>query len=216
MSDSKHIVIYTIGHSNHSMDHLLQLLKLHSVDVVADVRSVPYTRHCPQFNKKSIASALASVNIAYTFLGSLLGGRPTRTACCEDGRVDFKRVASSSEFKEGLRCLLNIASAQRVALMCKEREPLYCHRMILISRFLKGPKISIKHILADGAVEDHEDSEQRLLKMLEIGPTLFQPRAEEGLQIEQAYEEQGRRIAHRIREASGLHELRQAQRAKSD
>lgn len=198
MAESKDI-LYTIGHSNHTTEDFIGLLKQHKINCVADVRSAPYSRYCPQFNKDSLAAALEAADIAYMFLGRELGGRPNDSSCYEDGCVNFQRVAEREEFKRGIKYLLEDVSKQRIALMCAEKDPLQCHRTILISRHLKKHNIHTKHILADGSVEEHMDAERRLVKMLKAEPTLFEPKEKETETIEQAYDQQAKRICYRAK-----------------
>jgi uncharacterized protein (DUF488 family) len=206
MSETKHNILYTIGHSNHTIDHFIALLNRHKINMVVDVRSVPYSRYCPQFNKNVVSAALQAVNIQYMFLGRELGARPDDPACYEGGCVDFKWIAGRKEFKDGLQRLLTGIGKYYIALMCTEKEPLECHRTILICRNLKEHKLCIKHILEDGRIEDHHDTERRLVKMLKIEPTLFEPEKMHSDLIEQAYDQQSQNISYRPEESSKLYE----------
>jgi len=87
------------------------------------------------------------------------------SACYENGQVDFNRIAERAEFKNGLERVLKGSEEYRIALMCAEKEPLDCHRTILVCHNLKSLGISIKHILYDGTIEDHHNAESRLLKL---------------------------------------------------
>jgi uncharacterized protein (DUF488 family) len=175
MTESGHNILYTIGHSNHTIEKFVDLLKQHKIEVVADVRSAPYSRYCPQFNKDILAARLEAAGVGYMFLGKELGGRPDDPCCYENGRVNFQLVAERKEFREGLQRLLAEALKYRVAIMCAEKDPLDCHRTILVCRSLKGESIQIKHILGDGGIEDHCDTERRLIRVLKIEPMLFGP-----------------------------------------
>lgn len=187
--------LYTIGHSNHKTEDFLSLLKRHSITLVADVRSAPYSRYCPQFNKDILAANLQAANIAYIFLGKELGARSDDSACYQDGCVNFQRIANRKEFKQGLQHLLTNSLKRRIALMCAEKDPLQCHRTILIARYLRHD-LCIKHILEDGSVEEHLETERRLLRTLKIEPTLFEPTKTEKELIEQAYEQQIQKISY--------------------
>jgi len=206
MSETKHNILYTIGHSNHTIKHFIALLRRSKINMVVDVRSVPYSRYCPQFDKNDISAALQAVNIQYMFLGRELGARPDDPACHKDGRVDFKCVARSKEFRDGLQRLLSDIGKYYVVLMCTEKEPLECHRTILICRNLKEHNLCIKHILEDGRVEDHHDTERRLVKMLKIEQTLFEPEQMQSDLIEQAYDQQSQNISYRSEEPCKLYE----------
>ncbi len=174
MAESGHNVLYTIGHSNHTIENFIGLLKQYEIEVVADVRSAPYSRYCPQFNRDILAARLEAAGVRYMFFGKELGGRPDDPSCYENGRVNFQLVAERKEFREGLQRLLAEGSKYRVALMCAEKDPLECHRTILVCRSLKGESIQIEHILGDGGVEDRCDTERRLVKTLKIEPMLFE------------------------------------------
>ena len=206
MSETKHNILYTIGHSNHTIKYYIDLLKRYKIGIVVDVRSVPYSRYCSQFDKNILSAALKEVNIQYVFLGKELGARPDDPACYESGCVNFKWIARRKEFKDGVQRFLASIGKYYVALMCTEKEPLECHRTILICRNLKEYNLCIKHILEDGKIEDHHDTERRLVKMLKIEPTLFEPEKTESDLIEQAYNQQSQNISHRSEEPSKLYE----------
>ncbi|MCJ7777344.1 MAG: DUF488 domain-containing protein [Sedimentisphaerales bacterium] len=195
MVEPKSNILYTIGHSNHTIEDFISLLKQYGVTCVADVRSAPYSRYCPQFNKDALAAAPQAAGIAYMFLGRELGGRPRNRSCYEDGCVNFQRLAEREEFKRGIEHLVADTSKHRIALMCAEKDPLECHRTILVSRHLKKYDLHIKHILANGNIEEHAEAERRLVGMFKIGPALF----ESTETIEQAYDQQARKICYRAK-----------------
>lgn len=182
--------VLTIGHSNHPLEAFVALLRRHDVAVVADVRSAPYSRFNPHFNRKALDVALNEHGIAYLFLGQALGGRPEDRACYEDGRVRYDRVARTPLFREGLARVIEEARHRRVALMCAEKEPLACHRTILVGRRLAAEGVALAHILADGTLEPHDATMDRL--KLPAGDLL---QSREAL-IEEALDaRRGRRIA---------------------
>jgi len=195
MVESKSNILYTIGHSNHKIEDFIALLNRYEVACIADVRSAPYSRYCPQFNKDALAAALQAAGIAYMFSGRELGGRPRDRSCYEGGCVNFQRLAEREEFKRGIERLLADTSKHRIALMCAEKDPLQCHRTILVSRHLKKYDLHIKHILADGNIEEHTEAERRLVGMFKMGPVLF----ESTETIEQAYDQQAKKICHRAK-----------------
>ena len=128
--------VLTIGHSNHAAADFLALLRQHAATAVADVRSAPYSRFNPQFNREALRHALTEAGIAYVYLGRELGGRSDNPACYEGGRIRYDRVAETRNFKDGLRRLESGIREHRVALMCAEKEPLHCHRTLLVSQAL--------------------------------------------------------------------------------
>ncbi len=158
-------IVYTIGHSNGTAEHLLALLDQHGITAVADVRSQPYSRYNPQFNREVLASALKNSGRDYVFLGQELGARSEDRACYRDGRAQYALIAQTPLFESGIERLLAGMEKFRVAILCAEKEPLGCHRSILIARYLHERGICVRHILEDGSLEDHEASLLRLLAL---------------------------------------------------
>ncbi len=156
--------LYTIGHSNHSMDDFLALLERHGIEAVFDVRSKPYSRIHPHFRYKPLAGALQKAGIEYVFAGKALGARPDDPDCREQGRISFARLAQRHEFAAALKQIRQVAESRRVCLMCAEKEPLSCHRTLLICRNLRGGDLCMYHILADGSLEAHGETEKRMMQ----------------------------------------------------
>lgn len=185
-------MIYTVGHSNHPIAHLLQLLQGQGVTLLADVRSTPYSRFNPQFRRDALTEALAQHGIEYLFLGEELGARSRDPACYVDGRVSYIKLATTDLFRQGIDRLLTAAKSHTVAIMCAEKDPLDCHRTILVTRELVKRGEKVVHILANGEIEPHDQAMQRLREKLKIEPTdLFG-----GDTNEQAYELRGQQIAY--------------------
>jgi uncharacterized protein (DUF488 family) len=185
-------VIFTIGHSNHSIERFLDLLREHGVTTIADVRSTPASRFNPQYNRKALEKSLASAGMAYEFLGAELGARTQDPDCHENGRVSYRRLAATDTFRSGLERLMSIGDDQRVAIMCAEHEPLDCHRTILVGHALAHRGVHIVHILRDGTLETDEAANERLVQRLGLGhDDLF---AGQDL-VERAYEIQAARVA---------------------
>jgi uncharacterized protein (DUF488 family) len=154
--------LFTIGHSSHPIDDFLALLESNGVTAVADVRSTPGSRFYPQYNRIGLGKALASAGIKYVFLGTELGARSNNPDCYVDGKVQYDRLASTDAFQSGIERLLTGAASEQIAITCTERDPLDCHRCILVSNSLMARGASIGHILANGAVETHADAMMRL------------------------------------------------------
>ena len=186
--------IFTVGHSNHSLEDFLALLAGHGVTVVADVRSAPYSRFNPQFNRDALAAALKARGVDYLYLGRELGGRPDDLACYEGGRVRYERVARTSGFREGVTRVVDEAATGRIALMCAEKEPLGCHRTLLVARALDDEGMAVAHILATGDMEPHATAMDRLMARFDLEPAgdLFRSREEA---VAQAIARQAGRIA---------------------
>jgi len=185
-------MIYTVGHSNHPIAHFLKLLQGQGVTLLADVRSTPYSRFNPQFRKDPLAAALTEHGISYLFLGEELGARSKDPACYDHGRVSYRKLAATDLFRQGIDRLLVAAKTHTVAIMCAEKDPLDCHRTILVTRELVKRGESVAHILASGEIESHEQVMQHLREQLKIEPgDLFGGDANE-----QAYELRGQQIAY--------------------
>lgn len=165
MSDALHTV-YTIGHSKHSPEDFVALLKQHGVTALADVRSIPYSRFNPQFIKDALERELKRQGIKYVFLGRELGARSDDPACYSGGRVQYGRLAQTALFKSGIERVKRGAEGHRIALMCAEKEPLECHRTLLVARALDQGGMEVSHILADGRLESHGDAMLRLLDVV--------------------------------------------------
>ena len=146
--------IFTIGHSNHSAEKFVDLLKRHGIEVVADVRSQPYSRHAPHFNARDIEAILWDNAIGRLFLGFELGGRPTAEGFYDaDGRVDYARIERSRSFLDGIHRLERDTRDHRIALLCSEENPTGCHRRLLVGRALGERGIVVRHIRGDGSVQ---------------------------------------------------------------
>ena len=186
-------MIWTIGHSNHSARRFIDLLQGAGIDCVADVRSTPFSRRNPQFSQKALASSLKDAGIEYWFLGDALGARPKDPDCWDDGKVSYARIAASAAFQEAIHALIDESHAKRIALMCAEKEPLDCHRTILVGRALAQRDTELGHIHADGRIEPHADLEERLLHLAKEKVDLLNGR---DAALAQAYDKQGRRMAY--------------------
>jgi uncharacterized protein (DUF488 family) len=146
--------IFTIGHSNHSVEKFVGLLKEHGIEIVADVRSQPYSRHAPHFNSRDIEAILWDNSIRRLFLGFELGGRPTAEEFYDtDGRVDYTRIERSRSFLDGIKQLESSISDHKIALLCSEEDPIGCHRRLLVGRVLGERGIAVRHIRGDGSVQ---------------------------------------------------------------
>ena len=187
--------VLTVGHSNHPLETFVALLRQHGVTTLADVRSAPYSRFNPHFNRKSLDAALQAHGIAYLFMGQALGGRPEDRSCYEKGRVRYDRLARTPLYREGIEQVIERAEVERLALMCAEKEPLDCHRTLLVGRSLAERNVAVAHILADGALEPHDEAMGRLLDSVGLpAGDLLHSREE---LIEEAVAQKEGRIAHK-------------------
>src|SRR5512136_592454 len=159
------IKLYTIGHSNHSLDQFIRLLEENGIMTLVDVRSAPYSRYNPHFSKENLEAALRERDIQYAYAGKFLGGRPTDPTCYKSRalpaegadylhQVDYPEVMKRIWFVQGIDRLLELADEQTTAIMCSEEDPAECHRHHLIAQFLIGehPEVDVRHIRGDGTV----------------------------------------------------------------
>jgi uncharacterized protein (DUF488 family) len=196
MAEEARAGVLTIGHSAHPYETFLDLLRRAEATAVADVRTSPYSRHFPQFTAEALKAALARDGIAYSYLGKELGGRPGDSRYYRDGVADYERMATAPEFASGLARVLDGARKYRLVLMCSEQEPLECHRCLLVGRALAARGAAVGHILPDGRVEPHDETEERLLRLTgRAEEDLFASREE---RLRHAYREQGRRAAFEV------------------
>jgi uncharacterized protein (DUF488 family) len=145
--------IHTIGHSNHSLEDFIKILHENSIDTLIDVRSSPYSKHVPHFNKKLLIEAMENASISYIFLGSKIGGKPRDPKYYLDGEVNYALLAKTLKFKEGLREIILLSQERNMVLMCSEENPYQCHRHHLIGHNLQKKGFKVIHIRKDGVNE---------------------------------------------------------------
>lgn len=173
--------IKTIGHSNHPIEHLIALLEAGGVEAVFDIRSVPYSRRFPQFGRERLAQSLAGRGILYRYEGGALGGKP------KSGE-DYEALATKPEFADALSRLIAGAADATLCLMCAEKDPLDCHRTVLVSRRLAERGVAIDHLLADGKQASHDAIEDALLESSGDGvPDLFTTAEDRSVRLARAY-----------------------------
>jgi uncharacterized protein (DUF488 family) len=190
--------VFTIGHSNHELTKFVALLKQHGIQAVADVRSSPYSQFNPHFNREALEGELRRQDIAYVFLGAELGARRSERECYVKGRADYALISRTTAFARGIDRLIQGAARMRISLMCAEKDPLDCHRCILVSPHIRQHGLKVFHILADGTLETHEQTEARLLRKFELPEReLFRSTAEI---IAGAYQIQSEKIAYQEEE----------------
>ena len=185
--------VFTIGHSTQPQDRLIALLNEHGIQALGDVRSAPYSRVNPQFNREELTLALRAHGIRYVFLGKELGARSEDPACYEDGKIRYDCLARTGLFRYGLQRIQEGMKKYKLAIMCAERDPIECHRGILIARHLVELGLGVQHILGDGSLEGHSDAMARLTGMLNLAqPHMFYSPEE---LLADAYRRQEERIA---------------------
>lgn len=189
-----HPVLYTVGHSVHPIDHFIKILKMNRIDAVADVRSSPYSKFTPQFNREPLKKSLNDHGIRYVFLGEELGARRDEPECYERNKVVYSKVANLPSFKTGISRLREGTEKMRVAIMCAEKDPLTCHRTVLVAHFARDQFSDTLHILEDGSIESRAEADLRLLTEYKLEKDdLFSP-YEERLAL--AYSRRAEKIAY--------------------
>lgn len=157
------VVIWTVGHSTHSLEQFIGLLWRHRIETLVDIRSYPGSRRYPWFGREALAGSLAEAGVEYVWMGETLGGR--RRGLVEGSGNEGWRVAAfrsyadyastNPAFLAGLEMLELLASEWRVAYMCSEYTHRRCHRGI-VSDWLLARGWDVEHILSNGKLEQHQ------------------------------------------------------------
>lgn len=156
MSDAP--TIWTIGHSSHSLKEFLALLRSERIEFLVDVRSYPYSRFSPQYNREDLAISLSGRGLRYLFLGEELGGRPDKTEQYDaEGHALYGEMAREPSFQEAIARLAQGARSYRIALMCSEGKPEDCHRRLLVGKVLAESGLTLRHVLPDGSIREEEE-----------------------------------------------------------
>lgn len=177
------MLIYTIGHSTHTIDNFISLLKRTGIDTIVDVRSSPYSKYNPQYNREALKTELLKQGITYIFMGDELGARHQEPEVLEaDGRVNFDKVRKLESFKNGIRRVIaGLEKGYKIALMCSEKNPIECHRFSLVSYSLQKEGLQVRHILEDGSITENIELEKSFLSKV---PDMFKTKEQE---IEEGY-----------------------------
>lgn len=188
--------LFTIGYATKPIETFLDQLRDHRIDVVADVRSVPYSKTFHDFHRETLIKHLREARIRYVYLGDELGPRSPHDSHYENGQVQFARLQGSANFQRGVKRLFEgLEKGFRIALVCAEKDPAICHRSLLIAHFLqRHSQLDIEHICHDGTLESEAELEARLMAETGIVPDMFSGESE---CLEAAWREQSRRCAYR-------------------
>jgi uncharacterized protein (DUF488 family) len=165
------------------------------VNAVADVRSAPFSRFNPSFNRECLQRELNARGIHYVFLGKELGGRPADPTCYENGRASYTRMAQTSIFVAGLERVIQGSVSHRIALMCSEGDPLNCHRTLLIARALVDRGVEVVHIQRNGQPTSHAEVETKLMRVAGVAESLLRSHDE---LLAEAYDLQAKRVAYAV------------------
>jgi len=159
MSNDK-ITVYTIGHSNRKLDDVAKLLMENGIAILLDVRSQPYSKHAPEFNRRNLEKVNGRFGLKYRFAGDYLGGRPKDRSCYDGNKVNYDKLADTTFYKRGIDRLIEISKENRTAIMCSEENPQVCHRHNLIALTLLKKGVEVLHIRHSGKVEKVELDKQ--------------------------------------------------------
>jgi len=159
--------LYTIGHSKHSKQYFLKLLRLNMINCIVDVRSTPFSKFSPQFNKDELKQFLNNSGVYYIHMGEEFGARQKdKKLYTTEGYLDFEKTAKSKQFIKGVdRISKGIDKGLKIAFMCTEKDPIDCHRNILVANEFYKNNYNIENILENGNHEDQKHLEKRLLDM---------------------------------------------------
>lgn len=201
--------IYTIGHSSHPIERFIGLLSMHGVQAVADVRSNPNSKRFPQYNRNELKAALQSQGMHYVFLGRELGARRREKEAYEGRIASYELIAKLLTFQEGIERIRSGSEKMTLALMCAERDPLQCHRTILVCRNLPSElRNQVFHVLDTGKLETLADAEKRLVA--ESGLNTNQDELfggpDQGTALDRAYRMRGERIAWQEEDDEAIHD----------
>lgn len=157
--------LFTVGHSNLSIKDFMSLLEKYKINAIADVRSYPYSSYLPHFNQDLLKFELLKAKLKYVFLGNELGARPKDLSCYINDKAVYRKISDSNAFKSGIERILIGLNKYRIALMCSEKDPISCHRTILICQYLRQLDIDINHIIDEKTIESQKQLEDRLLDL---------------------------------------------------
>lgn len=198
--NNNRISCFTIGHSNYAIEAFLRLLEKYAINCLVDIRSSPYSRYVPQFNRENLLRSLEKEKILYVYMGDKLGGRyMDPDLLYSDGVVDYGKVMQKKEFRQGIQSVIrNIKKGLNIVLMCAEKDPLDCHRFLLVSKGLSDQGVRVKHILGNGDFIVHKDLEDLLVQRYnnELNQlSFFEENLSPGKILEKAYKKRNREVA---------------------
>lgn len=140
-------MIYTVGHSNHTIDYFIEIIKEFGIDTIVEIRSVPNSKYLKHFNKSNLINELSKHNIKYLDMSKYLGGRPEDKSVLNiDNKIELHKIEGKNWYQEAIDRLVNISKKSRIAIMCSEENPANCHRGYIISHTLLNRGEEIIHI----------------------------------------------------------------------
>ena len=198
--------IYTIGHSNYTVERLIDMLRHYNINCVVDIRGTPYSKYNIQFDKDTIKYTLTKAGFVYIYMGEELAAKRVRKVSYNsEGYSDFKEVINEEEFIRGIeRLKTGYSKGYKIELLGAMQDPIRCHRSILVGRYLRDNNINVKHILDDYSIASQEEIEEMLLNkyfsnrnQLTIDDLIGNSLSNEEM-IEEGYELANKEIGYRI------------------
>lgn len=191
--------VFTVGHSNHTIDYFYELLKFYGINCLIDVRSIPASKFSPQFNQNYLSIFLKKRGIIYMHFKDEFGARQEDTDVLnESGQVNFELFRKTAEFQRGIqRIKLGLSKGYKIALMCAEANPLECHRFSMIAHYLNETGFDIQHIMKNKDLKAHKELEEELLKKYAKKlpePSLFEPNISQETKLKVAYQLHNKQI----------------------
>ena len=199
-------VLLSIGHSQHPVEYFIDLLKSHNVNYVLDVRSAPYSQFAANYNRENIKDILHKNEIGYAYMGDYFGARPVDSSLySSEGYLDFAKVANSEKFKKGFDNVeRGVKQGNRIAFMCTEKDPIECHRAILVTREFYKAGYLIEHIMPDNTIQTQDTINERLLDIYYPNRNQISLFSSENLSIEEyidkSYKKQNKKIGYYMEE----------------
>ncbi|SNS97977.1 Protein of unknown function, DUF488 [Anaerovirgula multivorans] len=203
--------IFTIGHSNYSIDRLLDMLKLYNINCIVDIRGTPYSKYNVQYNKETISQILTDNGYIYIYMGKEFAvQRVDKSLYTGEGYADFEKVIYDKDFLKGIeRLKVGCNKGFRIALMGAKQDPMNCHRCILLGRELREQGFNVKHILDDYTLASQKEMEKRLLKkyygegnQVTFDSYMGTDSSEEDL-IRECYRKRNKEIGYRVERIKG-------------
>lgn len=201
--------LYTIGYTGFSVDEFLDTLKKQNINVVIDVRSSPYSERYADYNKDSIVNILEHHKIYYRNYAIEFGARQTNSAFYSDeGYLDFEVFAKSEQFLSGMKKICNsVEKGYHVVFLCAEKDPINCHRAILVARAFSNLGYPIVHLLPNGQSKTQQQLEKELLDRYFPSRGQMSIFSDENVTTEEylrrAYREQNKKIGFRLEDEEG-------------
>lgn len=198
--------IYTIGHSNYTIERLIDMLKRYKIDCVVDIRGIPYSKYNIQFDLETVKYSLTKSGFSYIYMGKELGAnRVSKVSYNEKGYADFEKVVQEEAFVNGMERLENgYKKGYKIAILGAMQDPIRCHRSILVGRSLRDYGFCVKHIIDDYSLKSQEDIEEDLLdkyfsnrRQITIDSIMGNEMEEKDM-IKEAYKLANREIGYRI------------------